>query len=151
VLGLPSTHSSLHYHIVFSTRHRIAYIEEEWRARLHAYVGGVVKRLDGIPLAVGGVDDHLYLLATLKPVHSIAEVMRNVKRASSGWVHATIRLDGFAWQEGYGAFTVSRSNLDTVTAYIERQAEHHRTLSFQDEYVALLRRHAVSFDERYLW
>ncbi len=108
--AMPSTHLSLlHYHIIFATKERRPFIALEWRERLHAYLGGVLREMDAIPQCVGGVADHIHILAGLKATHCLADVMRDLKRASSEWVHETIGDRAFAWQEGYGAFTVSAS------------------------------------------
>ncbi len=148
---MPSTHSSLHYHMVFSTKKRAPYIHAEWRTRLHAYLGGIIRTMEGIPLGVGGVDDHVHMLVTLRPVHRISDVLRDLKKSSSIWVHTEIGKRDFSWQEGYGAFTVRRSRIPSVKRYIELQEEHHRKRSFREEYIELLSKHGVEFDERYLW
>ena len=147
---MPSTHLSLHYHVVFGTKDRVAIIAPEWRARLHAYLGGVLREMAAIPESVGGVSDHVHILAGLKATHCLSNVLRDLKRSSSEWVHSTIGLRQFAWQEGYGAFTVSSSKREAVRRYIADQDEHHRTRTFREEYVEFLQRHGVSFDERYL-
>jgi len=148
---MPSTHLSLHYHIVFSTKNRTAIIATAWRERLHAYLGGVVRNVDGVPEAVGGVADHVHLLIGLRATACLAEVVRDVKAVSSRWVHEEIGEHAFAWQEGYGAFTVSASQRDVVRAYIAKQEEHHQKRTFQEEYLELLKRSGVGYDERYLW
>jgi REP element-mobilizing transposase RayT len=148
---MPSTHLSLHYHLVFSTKDRAGTISPIWRPRLHAFLGGVVNQLDGVPEKIGGVSDHVHLLIGLKATHRLADVLREIKSVSSRWVHEEIGLQPFAWQEGYGAFTVSSTQLGAVSDYIERQEEHHRTQSFQDEYREFLERAAVKYDERFLW
>lgn len=147
---MPSTHLSLHYHVVFGTKDRIAIIAPEWRARLHAYLGGVLREIDAIPESVGGVADHVHILAGLKATHCLSTVLRDLKRSSSEWVRSTVGLRQFAWQEGYRAFTVSTSKREAVRKYIAEQEEHHRTRTFREEYVEFLQRHGVSFDERYL-
>jgi putative transposase len=147
---MPSTHLSLHYHLIFSTRDRRPSIVSSWRERLHAYIGGVLRERDAIPQAVGGVADHIHILAGLKATHCLADVMRDLKRGSSQWVHDTIGERGFAWQEGYGAFTVSASKREEVRKYIDRQEEHHRTRPFREEYLELLRKSGVEFDVQYL-
>jgi REP element-mobilizing transposase RayT len=148
---MPSTHLCLDYHVVFSTKNREPWIGPAWRDELHGYVGGCVRELNGVPLAVGGIADHIHLLVGLKATHSLARVVQDVKRASSRWVHEARHRAGFAWQEGYGAFTVSPSRVDGVRTYIGAQAEHHRTKTFAEEYVELLRESKLEFDERYLW
>ncbi len=148
---MPSTHLSLHYHLVFSTKDRIAMIAPEWRERLHAFLGGVVRQLDGIPQAVGGVGDHVHLLIGLGAMHRLADVMREIKSVSSRWVHDEVGVKLFSWQEGYGAFTVGAPQRQGVVEYIANQEAHHRVKSFQEEYVDFLRRGAVEYDDRYLW
>ncbi len=148
---MPSTHVSLHYHIVFSTKERAPSIDEAFRSRLYAYLGGVVRGLGGTPLEIGGVADHVHLLVGLKPTHTLSDVIRVLKSDSSKWIHVEMRQKHFAWQEGYGAFSVSRSNVVAVRTYIAQQEEHHRRRSFEEEYLEFLRRHEIEFDERYLW
>lgn len=148
---MPSTHLSLHYHVVFSTKNRAPAIALAWRERLHAYLGGVVRNAEGVPEAIGGVADHVHLLIGLRATSCLADVVRDVKAVSSRWVHDEIGAQGFAWQEGYGAFTVSASQRGAVNDYIARQEEHHRKRTFQEEYLELLERSGVDYDERYLW
>ena len=125
-------------------------IQAAWRRKLHAYLGGIIRTGDGIAESIGGASDHVHLLIGLRATHRLADVLRELKAVSSGWVHNEIGDRGFAWQEGYGAFTVSASQREEVRRYIERQEEHHRTRTFRDEYLELLRRSGVEFDERYL-
>jgi putative transposase len=148
---MPSTHLSLHFHIVFSTKDRHPFIESSWRSRLHEYLGGLVRATDGIPEAVGGTADHVHLLAGLKATHTLSTFVQDIKQTSSRWIHETIGVKNFAWQQGYGAFTVSESNRGAVKEYIAKQEEHHRTKSLQEEYLAFLQKHGVQYDERYLW
>jgi putative transposase len=136
---MSSTHLSLHMHVVFGTKQQRPLIRPEWRERLHAYLGGAARTIEVFPEAVGGVADHVHLLLGLRATHRLADVMRDVKRVSSAWVHQTIGDKAFAWQDGYGAFTVSASLLETVKNYIAQQEEHHRRRTFQEEYVELLR------------
>src|SRR5687768_17610934 len=132
---MASTHLSLHDHAVFSTKDRKGSIESSWRDRLHAYLGGIVENLGGVPQAVGGVADHVHLLIGLRATHCLADVMRDLKANSSRWVRDEVRRSTFSWQEGYGAFTVSAQMLGQVKEYIRRQEEHHRVRSFQEEYL----------------
>jgi REP element-mobilizing transposase RayT len=148
---MPSTHLSLHYHIVFSTKDRAPVIEPFWQGRPHAYLGGVVRNVDGIAEIVGGVGDHVHLLIGLRATACLADVVRDVKGISSRWVHEEIGERTFTWQEGYGAFTVSASQRAQVREYIARQEEHHRKRTFQEEYLELLERSGVEYDTRYLW
>jgi len=147
---MSSTHLSLHYHLVFGTKNHEPLIASAWRERLHAYLGGVIRTLDGVPEAVGGAADHVHLLVGLRATHTLADVLREIKSVSSAWVHDDVGVSSFVWREGYGAFTVSASQLENVRAYIRQQEEHHRTRTFREEYLALLQRSGVEFDERYL-
>jgi putative transposase len=145
-----STYLSLHYHLVFSTKHRKPLIDTAWRERLHQYLGGVVTGLDGVPQGIGGVADHVHLLVGLNATHCLSEFMRELKKSSSVWVHEAIGHELFAWQEGYSAFTVSATARPGVRIYIANQEEHHRVKSIRDELVELLERAGVEYDPRYL-
>ena len=147
---MSSTHSALYFHVIFGTKERKPLIDTKWEDRLFGFIGGIVRNVDGKLLAAGGAADHVHLLLSLKPVHVIADLLRDLKRDSSKWINNEIGVGTFAWQEGYGIFTVSVSAIDSVTAYIHNQREHHKTTSFADEYVAFLRKHGVEYDERYL-
>jgi REP element-mobilizing transposase RayT len=149
--AMPSTHLSLHFHIVFSTKNREPRIAPEWRDRLHAYLGGVARKSGAIPEVVGGVADHIHILLGLPATARLADVLRDIKAVSSKWVHDEIEDRAFAWQEGYGAFTVSPSHREIVRNYIARQEKHHQKRTFQEEYLELLHRCGVDFDERFLW
>jgi putative transposase len=146
---MPSTYLSLHYHIVFGTKERRPLILPAWQPRLHEYLGGTIRGLDGFPQAVGGVADHVHMLVALKATHCLADVLRELKKASSVWVHEELGDRSFAWQEGYAAFTVSATARTKVREYIEGQAEHHRTTMFREELLAMLQRAEVTFDRRY--
>jgi REP element-mobilizing transposase RayT len=148
---MPSTHLSLHYHLVFSTKEHLPIIAFAWRERLHAYLGGIVKNVKGIPEAIGGTDDHVHLLLGLGATHRLADVVRDLKAVSSRWMHEELGERSAMWQDGYGAFTVGASQCGAVRDYILRQEEHHRTQTFQEEYLEFLRDGGVEYDERYLW
>ena len=144
-----STFFSLHYHIVFSTKDRRPLIRAEWRPRVHSYLGGIIRGMNGVAEIVGGVDDHVHILASLRPVHCIADVMRDMKKDSTNWVKQNFE-GRFAWQEGYAAFTVSPSATDSVRDYIANQEVHHRKYSFVDELKELLERAGITYEEKYL-
>jgi len=148
---MPSTHVSLYYHLVFSTKRRRPWINESWEERLHNYLGGLVRGFDGVAEAVGGGLDHVHIAASLKATHCPADFTREIKSRSSRWIHEEIGNRLFGWQEGYGLFTVGRSQIDGLRQYIRRQKEHHRRKTFQEEYIELLRESGVEFDERFLW
>jgi putative transposase len=145
-----STYLSLHYHLVFSTKNRVPFIQQEWLVRLHEYLGGTVAGLKGFPQGTGGVADHVHLLVGLKATHCLADFVRELKKSSSAWVHDEIGVRNFAWQDGYSAFTVSSTARVSVKRYIANQAEHHRHKPFREELIQLLRRAEIEFDERFL-
>ncbi len=147
---MSSTFLALHYHIVFSTKDRAPLLDISWRERLHEYLGGTVTGLGGFPQGVGGVADHVHLLVGLKATHYLADFMRELKKASSVWVHEAIGVREFAWQEGYGTFTVSPTARPQVQKYIANQAEHHRVKSFREELAEFLKKAGVKYEDRYL-
>lgn len=141
----------LRFHIIFGTKTHYPFLTGELNARMHQYVMGIVKTDGGVPIAVGGRADHIHLLLSLRPDRAVSDVVRVVKSNSSKWAHETFReLEKFAWQDGYGAFTVSESNVETVRKYIMGQEEHHRKVLFREEYVTFLRKQGIPFDERYV-
>jgi putative transposase len=148
---MPSTHTALYYHLVFSTKNRENWLNAEIRPRIHTYLGGIVKGQGGVGLAVGGISDHVHILASLEATHRLCDVMREVKGDSSRWIKQTFGLPKFAWQEGYGGFTVSPPDLEKVRSYVLNQEKHHQKSTFKDEYLGMLRRGLVEFDDRYLW
>ena len=147
---MPSTYLSLHDHLVFSTKNRMPFIKDQWMADLHNYLGGAVKGLGGFPQGVGGVADHVHLLVGLKATHCLADFLRELKKASSVWIHENCGLGDFSWQEGYSAFTVSPTAREGVQRYIANQAEHHRAKPYRQELIDMLRSAGVDFDEKYL-
>ena len=147
---MPSTHLSLHYHLIFATHLRTPFIDESWRDLFHEYLGGAVRGLGGQPEGVGGVADHVHLLVSLKATHCLADLMRELKKGSSIWVHDTIGIRDFRWQEGYAAFSVSASAKPQVRDYIARQEEHHLTKTFREELVDFLEKSGVEYDASHL-
>jgi putative transposase len=148
---MPSTHLSLHYHLVFSTKNRLPMITKDWRASLHAYLGGIVKGINGVPLAIGGIEDHVHLLVGLRATHRLDYVLRDIKADSSLWVHEVVGRKHFEWQAGYLGVTVSPFQIERVKNYVLNQEEHHRRQSFQEEYLEMLKFSAIEYDERYVW
>ena len=143
---------SSYFHCVFRTKERRPFITPVLQERLWPFLGGIARQNDMRALIVGGVEDHVHILLSLPATMPISKAMQLIKGGSSKWVHETFPDQGlFAWQEKYGAFSVSVSQLDTITEYIRNQREHHRTKTFQEEFLALLRKHGIEFDERYLW
>lgn len=149
---MPGTYSQILLHVVFSTKQRAAFIKPELQQRLYDYLGGIIRAETGTLYAIGGVPDHVHLLLRWRTDATIADLLRTVKSRSSLWVHQTFpAFATFAWQEGYAAFSVSKSSEPAVRAYIERQVDHHQKRNFQEELLALLRAHGVSFDPRYVF
>jgi REP element-mobilizing transposase RayT len=145
-----STYHSIHYHIIFSTKHRKPWIDDKWIADLHGYLGGIVKGLDAIPLKIGGVADHVHLLIGCKTTHRPADLVREIKKAATLWIHNEIGFAPFAWQDGYAVFSLSPDACPGVCNYIEHQAEHHRKKSSFEELKELLARAAIKYDPQYL-
>ncbi len=149
---MPGTYSKLLYHIVFSTKRRANLIAENLQPRLHEYLGGIIRNAKGVALQTRGTANHVHVLLSWRTDESLATLLRDLKSRSSLWVHQTFpTMQSFQWQEGYGAFTVSQSQSQTVAEYILGQARHHRVRPFEEEFVALLKAHSIEFDERYLW
>jgi putative transposase len=150
---MPQSLARVLIHTVFSTKGReSAFHDPAFRSEVHAYLGGCAKALDCLPIQIGGVADHVHLLTTLSRTIAIAEFVKEIKRVSTNWIQERGGMfRQFHWQAGYGCFSVSESNVNAVTRYIERQEEHHRKITFQDEYRELLRRHGQAWDEAYVW
>jgi putative transposase len=149
---MPSTYTNLLYHIIFSTKNREPIIEEVWKEELYRYLGGILRAEGGVCIEINGMPDHVHSLAKIKPAISVADMLKLIKANSSKWVNDEKAVGrSFGWQIGYAAFSVSESQVEAVRRYIRNQQEHHRKQSFQDELVALLKRHGVEYDPRYLW
>jgi putative transposase len=147
---VPQSFTKLLFHVVFSTKNREPWITSVWRPDLYSFIGGVVRNRNGEVLAVGGVADHLHLLLRLSPIRAPADVVRDIKSNSCGWLHGRNVLP-FAWQDGYGAFTVSPSAVARVRAYIENQEAHHANHTFADERLALLTAAGATAEEMAAW
>jgi putative transposase len=144
------TSGNILLHLIFSTRERRPLIKAEFRDDLFAYLGGIVREMHATALIINGGGDHVHMLIRVRPAHAAAEIARIVKANSSRWVRDKHSPD-FAWQTGYGVFSVSESNVAAVTRYIAKQEEHHKKHSFQEEFVAFLRKNHVEYDPRYIW
>lgn len=148
---MPRTYTRLLVHMVFSTKGHVPFLAGDVGPALHEYVGGIARKNRTPALVAGGYRDHVHILFSLRPDLSVSDVARVVKANSSKWLRQNNpALKAFAWQAGYSAFSVSESNRDAVEAYIRGQATHHRRMSFREELIALLDRHGVGWDERYL-
>jgi len=146
------TFTNLLTHLVFSTKDREPLIVPDLKPELYAYLGGLTRELKGKAYGINGTDDHIHMLISLPPVVSISDALRFLKSNSSGWVHDKwSRRRSFAWQLGYGAFSVSKSNVPEVLKYIRNQETHHRRVTFKEEFVDFLIKHEIEYDERYIW
>jgi len=149
---MPQSLSYLLTHIVFSTKDRTPLLEATVRPALHAYLATVARNMDCECFRVGGVADHVHLAVRLSRTITMAQLIEELKTSSSKWLKAqSPALAAFAWQRGYGAFSVGPSDLSALLHYIDTQEEHHRTRTFQDEYRAFLTKYGIEFDERYVW
>jgi len=147
---MPQSLARVLVHLVFSTKSREPFLAAEKRQRAFAYLAGTLNNIGCPVIVVGGVADHVHLLFVLGRTVSLSKVVEEVKKESSKWGKEEI-YPGFYWQNGYGAFSVSPSNVKQVKAYIENQEDHHRRMTFQEEFRELLRRHEIEWDERYIW
>lgn len=149
---MPQSLSAVYIHLVFSTKGRRPFLRDiEIRTATHGYLGGISKQLGCAPIVTGGMEDHVHLLARMSRTVTQAEWVKELERVSNLWVKKQFSIRDFEWQGGYADFSVSASNLDRVKKYIERQEEHHRKFSFQNELRSLLRKHHVEWDEKYVW
>lgn len=139
-------------HIVFSTKHRTPMITPPYEEELHSYLGGICKNLECQPIKIGGYTDHIHILCMLSKKIALMKLLEEVKSHSSKWMKTKDEsLNNFYWQDGYGAFSVNPSEVDTVVTFIANQHEHYRKLTFQHEYRAFLKKYKVEYDERYVW
>lgn len=144
--------SQILLHLVFSTKNREPWIDSAIRGKLHAYIAGVCRNLGAEAYRVGGVADHVHIACTLPRTMTVAKLLEEIKKSSSAWIKdESPACKDFAWQGGYGAFSLGQSQLQTLLDYIDNQEEHHRTRSFQEEYLAFLKRYGVKYDEKFLW
>ena len=150
---MPQSLANILVHTIFSTKDRHLFLHDKsLREELHRYLGGILTNLDCLPIIVGGVEDHVHLLSALSRVCEPAAMVKELKRSSSLWLKTkSPKMQDFAWQSGYGIFSISFSQIESARSYIAGQEEHHRKISFQDEFRHLLQRHEIKFDERYVW
>lgn len=147
---MPQTLTSINLHVIFATKSREPSITIEVMPELHAYLGGIARNLDAVALAIGGVADHVHLLISVPAKLSTSDLVGKLKSNSSRWMHER-GLKSFAWQTGYGAFSVSKSNVEQVREYVMSQEQHHQRMTFQEEFLRFLERHHVAYDPEYIW
>jgi REP element-mobilizing transposase RayT len=149
---MANTYTSLHYHFIFSTKNRENSVPQELEERIWSYLARIVNANKMHPIQIGGIEDHVHCLLGAPATIAPAKIAQLIKGGSSAWIQETFpELKGFKWQDGYGAFTVSISNIPDVAEYIANQREHHRTKTYQEEYLAFVKRHGIEYDERYVW
>ena len=138
------SYTNLLYHIIYATKDRQPLIDDEFQPRLYDYIGGTIRGLKSISLEIGGIEDHVHIIAKLPSTLAVADFLEKLKANTSKWAKSVKR--GFGWQEGYSAFTVSESQVERVRRYIQNQREHHKKVSFRNELIALLEAHGVKYD-----
>ena len=144
--------SKIYVHIIFSTKHRNAILKPDVQPDLYRYIGGICNNLECSPVEIGGYYDHLHILCMLSKKITLIDLIKKIKTGSSKWIKTKWeKFEGFHWQDGYGGFSVSPLQIDSVSKYIQEQKEHHRKKTFQDEYRAFLENYKIDFDERYVW
>ena len=144
------THILIHY--IFSTKDRQPFLTDDIRTRIFEYMGGIARKNDIQPQIIGGVEDHVHMLVLLPKTLSIAKAIQLIKGGTSKWIHDEFpQLQHFAWQIGYGVFSVSLSNRENVMHYIKHQKEHHRKKTFKEEFIEFLKAHNIEYDEQYIW
>ncbi len=150
---MANTYTSLFFHIVFSTKNRTNWIRPDIEDRIWSYIGGIARKHKCTAIQLGGIDDHIHALIMAPPVYSPSQIAKFLKGESSKWIHDEFsELRNFGWQDGYSAFSVSKSIVPKVVDYIKRQREHHRKMTFEQEYVELLELHQIpTIDDRFIF
>lgn len=149
---MANTYSQIYLHIVFAVKFRKRQIHKDWKEQLYKYICGTVNNKDEKIFAINGVSDHIHILISIKPNTHVSDLVRDIKVNSTKWINGHKLVSGnFAWQEGFGVFSVSRSQITKVIGYIDKQEAHHQKVSFRREYIAFLKKHEVEFDEKYLF
>ena len=143
--------TNLLYHLIFSTKDRRPIITLDYQPRLSDYIGGIIRELGGVSLGINGIEDHVHVVTKLRPDKALSDVLRVLKCNASGWMHDVFpSLAEFSWQRGYAAFTVSQSNVEEVRRYVAGQKDHHKKISFRDEFIEFLKENYIEYDERFV-
>lgn len=149
---MPNSYTQLHIQIIFAVKYREALIKKEWKERLHQYITGIFQQNDHKMLQINSMPDHIHIFIGLRPKQSISSLVQNVKAESSKWINKEIYgAKRFRWQEGFGAFSYSKSHVGRVIKYIQNQEQHHRKKTFQEEYLQLLKAFVIDYDEKYVF
>lgn len=145
-----TTYSAIFYHLIWSTKNREPLINEIIENSLYRYISGIIYGKKGLAIQIGGMADHIHILLKTGPDNNISQIVKEVKVSSTKWVRQSFqKTQGFSWQEGYGVFSVSKSNIHIVQKYIQNQKEHHRVSSFEKELIGLIERHEIEYDPKY--
>ena len=148
---MSNTYTQIHIHAVFAVQNRLSLIHKPWQEELYQYITGIITNNGHKLLQIGGMPDHVHVLFGMRPVQSLSDLMKKMKESSSLWINQNRFVMGkFSWQEGYGAFSYGKSQIDSVVKYIKRQEQHHKKRTFAEEYLEFLKLFDVEFDERYV-
>jgi len=149
---MPNTYTQIHIHAIFAVQNRLSLISKPWEQRLYQYITGIIQNHGHKLLAINGMPDHIHVLFGMRPTQSLSDLMRDVKGDSSLWINENKFVAGkFSWQEGYGAFSYSKSQIHAVATYIENQEQHHKKKTFIEEYTKILQDFKIEFDEKYIF
>ncbi|MEP6616592.1 MAG: IS200/IS605 family transposase [Ginsengibacter sp.] len=149
---MANTYTQIHLHLVFAVQNRISLIHDSWKSRLHEYLTAIVHNHKHKMIAINSIPDHLHLVIGMRPMQAVSDLLFELKRDSSRWINKNNFVKGrFQWQDGYGAFSVAKSNLPDLVKYVQNQEIHHSSIPFLEEYKSLLNEFDVNFDERYLF
>jgi REP element-mobilizing transposase RayT len=149
---MPNTYTKIYIHAVFAVQNRAMLIRDDWKNELFAYMGGIIKTNGHKPLAINGIPDHIHAFIGMKPVQSLSDLMQDIKASSSKWINDHHLVKGhFNWQDGFGAFSYAHSQIDTVIKYINNQQTHHKKKTFKVEYLDMLKKFDVEYNEKYLF
>ncbi len=149
---MANTYSQIHIHVVFAVQNRISCIQKSWEKRLYQYIIAIIQKHGNKVLAIGGVSDHIHILFGFRPTQTLSTLIQEIKRDSSEWINETKLVNGkFLWQEGYGAFSYAKSQVSAVCNYIAMQEQHHKKKTFREEYLEMLQKFEVEYDERYIF
>ena len=148
---MANTYTQIHIHTVFAVRNRVSLIQEQWRDELYMYITGIITNNGHKLLQIGGMPDHVHVLFGMKPTQTLSDLMQDIKGNSSLWINKKQLVRGkFSWQEGYGAFSYGKSQIDRVAKYIQQQEKHHKKRNFEEEYLELLKLFGIEFDVKYV-
>ncbi len=149
---MANSYSQIYLHVVYAVKYRATLLQKEWRQQVFGYIGQIINNMGHKTYIINGVEDHIHILFSMKPTHSVSDTMREIKSNSSKWLNESgLVKSRFSWQKGYGAFSVSKSGVNRVYAYIQNQEAHHAKQTFRSEYIELLQKYEVEFDEKYIF